>query len=239
MTNVVILAANDATDPEDAGYPVCLTEFGSSTLLETVSNQVAAISNSKLFIALRERDVRKWHFEDLVRNFRVTSSLFPVATETAGATCTALLLTSSMKPEEPLLVLNGNEYLDIDFAAIIKEFEDTNADAGIVYFDSLHPRYSYARLDEGGQVLETAEKRPISRNATVGFYWFRHVKVFNKNAARQLLKRADVDGRYYICPVLNEVILSGGLVMSIKIAPEQFKPLKTQRQLSKYEASKE
>ena len=234
MTNVVILAANDATDPDDAGYPVCLTEFGNSTLLETVSNQVATIDNSKLVIALREGDVRKWHLEDLVKNFKVPSSLFSVAAETAGATCTALLVTASMEPDEPLLVLNGNEHLAVDFAAIIKEFEETNVDAGVVYFDSLHPRYSYARLDDNGLVLETAEKRPISRNATVGFYWFRQASVFTKNAARQLLKRADVDHRYYICPVMNEVILAGGLVKAVRIESSQFVPLKTRRQLSNY-----
>jgi dTDP-glucose pyrophosphorylase len=239
MTNVLVLAANDATDPSDAGYPVCLTELGNSTLLEVIATQVQQLENVKLTIALRDADVRKWHFDELVKNFPVSSDLYSIGSDTAGATCTALLAVASMDEDDALLILNGNEFLDFDFASAIKEFSSASADAGVVCFDSLHPRYSYARLDDQGYVLETAEKRPISRNATVGFYWFKSAGLFLENASRQLLKRATVDGKYFICPVMNEVILSGGLVKAIRIDQDKFVPLKTQRQLSKFEASKD
>lgn len=239
MTNVLVLAANDATDPTDAGYPVCLTELGNSTLLEIIATQVQSLEDAKLTIALREADVRKWHFDELVKNFPVSSGLYSIGSDTAGATCTALLSVASMNEDEALLILNGNEFLDFEFESTIREFTEANADAGVVCFDSLHPRYSYARLDDHGFVLETAEKRPISRNATVGFYWFKSAGLFMENASKQLLKRATVDGKYFICPVMNEVILSGGQVKAIKIDQDAFVPLKTQRQLSKFETSKD
>lgn len=239
MTNVLVLSANDATDPEDAGYPICLTEFGNSTLLENIATQVSVLEKAKLTIALRDVDIRRWHFKELIQNFDVVSNLFPIIGSTGGATCTALLSSAGMDREEPLLILNGNEYLDFDFMSTIRQFESESADAGLVYFDSVHPRYSYARIDEKGYVLETAEKRPISRNATVGFYWFKTASIFIENASRQLLKRASVDGKYYICPVMNEIILAGGEVKSLKINQEQFTPLKTQRQISKLEPGKD
>ena len=46
-------------------------------------------------------------------------------------------------------------------------------DGGVIVFDSVHPRWSFVRVDKAGFVIETAEKRPISRLATAGFYYFR------------------------------------------------------------------
>ena len=239
MTNILILAANDTKDPADAGYPICLTEFGTSTLLETIAYQVSALENAKLTVALRDADARKWHFDSLVANFPLETNVHRIPGETAGATCTALLAAAKMEKSESLLILNGNEHLNVDYASTLWQLSDEGVDAGLLYFDSNHPRYSFVRLDENGFVLETAEKRPITRNATVGFYWFKSVASFVENASRQLLKSASVDGKYYICPVMNEVILSGGQVKALRIPNEDFIPLKTLRQLSKFEGKKE
>jgi hypothetical protein len=41
-------------------------------------------------------------------------------------------------------------------------------------FKSTHPKWSFARLDQDGLVEEVAEKKPISDNATVGIYYYKH-----------------------------------------------------------------
>lgn len=236
MVNVLILAADDSSDFSGGGYPVCLTEIGGVTLLETVAQRISEIPNSTLTIALSEHATNKWHLEDLVKNFSMKVAIRRIDAKTAGATCTALLATSDLPPEEQLLILNGNEFLDFDYHEMLTRFAVQNADAGIVYFDSLHPRYSYARVDEAGFVQETAEKRPISRHATAGFYWFRTKQLFFESASKQLIKQAQVDGLYYVCPLMNELILMGSKVRAEKISQTQFFPLKSERQLSKFDS---
>ena len=112
-------------------------------------------------------------------------------------------------------------------------------DAGTVVFPSIHPRYSYARLDEDDLVIEVAEKRPISKNATVGFYWFHHGMDFVKAAKAQIQKDGSVGGNYYVSPTLNELILEGKRVGSFRVRGSDFHPLKTDVQVASYETEVE
>ena len=80
-------------------------------------------------------------------------------------------------------------------------------DGGVAIFDDVHPRWSYVRLDDTGMVIEAAEKRPISRNAVAGFYYFKRASSFFDAAKRMILKNADVGGSFFVCPTFNEMIL--------------------------------
>ena len=70
----------------------------------------------------------------------------------------------------------------------------------------MHPHYSYVRLD-GEMVVEAAQRKPISQNATAGIFWFKSTKTFIDSAMKQILKGASTDGLYFIAPCLNEIIL--------------------------------
>ena len=52
-------------------------------------------------------------------------------------------------------------------------FQLKGIDGGILTFQSTHPKWSYAKLDNQGFVNEVAEKKPISTNATVGIYYYK------------------------------------------------------------------
>ena len=129
--------------------------------------------------------------------------------QTQGAACTALLATSFIDNEDELLILNCNEVLETSFSLVVDYFRKHQHDAGVVYFDSVHPRYSYVKLDSDNYVLEAAEKRPISRNATAGFYWFQCGRYFIEGVKNLIRKDASVSGIFYICPTLNELVLDG------------------------------
>ena len=65
-------------------------------------------------------------------------------------------------------------------------------------------------------MVAVAEKQPISRNATVGIYYFRRSAELVKAAERMLLKNASVAGEFYVAPVFNEFVLAG---MNVGIFP--------------------
>jgi len=89
-------------------------------------------------------------------------------------------------------------------------------DAGILTFESVHPKWSFAKVDDTGFVTEVAEKKPISNNATVGIYYWARGSDYVKYAERMIAKNRRVNNEFYVCPVFNEAIEDG---KKIKIFP--------------------
>ena len=87
--------------------------------------------------------------------------------------------------------------------------QETNVDGGIVIFKSTHPKWSFAKVNESGFVEEVAEKNPISDNATVGYYYWKHGSDFVKYAEQMINKDIRVNNEFYVCPVFNQAIESG------------------------------
>jgi hypothetical protein len=78
----------------------------------------------------------------------------------------------------------------------------------VLVFEGVHPRWSYVRVDDAGLVIEASEKRPISRLATAGVYWFARGRDFVDAAMAMIRKDASVDGRFFVCPAFNEMVLA-------------------------------
>jgi len=135
-----------------------------------------------------------------------------------------------------LLIVNGNELLRADFKSIVDDFRGRKLDAGVVVFPSIHPRYSYVRLDENELVVEATEKNPISNHATVGFYWFASGKSFVRAAQNLIRKDARVNGNFYICPTFNELVLEHLRIGVHRIESRAYNPLKSGRQIEQFEA---
>ena len=55
----------------------------------------------------------------------------------------------------------------------------------------------------------TAEKRPISKQATVGLYYFRRARDLFEGAEKMIVKGLSTSGQFFVCPVFNELILAG------------------------------
>ena len=87
--------------------------------------------------------------------------------------------------------------------------QETDADGGIVTFHATHPKWSFAKVNDKGIVIEVAEKKPISTNATVGFYYWKHGSDFVKYAEEMIDKDIRVNNEFYVCPVFNQAIEDG------------------------------
>ena len=121
---------------------------------------------------------------------------------TEGAACTALLAKEYIDNDAPLFFANSDQWVDWNPVGFMYEMQETEADGGIVTFKSTHPKWSFAKID--GRVTEVAEKNPISENATVGYYYWKHGSEFVKYAEQMIEKDIRVNNEFYICPVFNE-----------------------------------
>jgi hypothetical protein len=119
---------------------------------------------------------------------------------------------------------------------VIGHFEEMKADAGVITFPNVHPRWSYARKREN-VVVEVAEKRPLSKDAIAGFYYFKRGSDFVQAAKNALLKQNNLDGHYYISASINELILLGKKVGYYDIVKEQYKSFYSPAKIKEYEES--
>lgn len=236
--NILILAAGMAEfNAHDANYPLCLTELDGVPLIQRLMQSCVGLGDIRFIIALREADVRNFHLDNIVSLLAPTAKILSIKDGTRGAACTALLAVEYIDSAQELLILNGNEILDIDFSKVIMNFRERALDAGIVTFSSVHPRYSYVRLNAQNLVTQAAEKNPISRNAIGGFYWFARGGDFVYAAKNMIRKDACLHNRFYISPALNELILKKACIGIFPIDTNKYHPLKTERQLMQFEAT--
>ncbi len=237
--NTLILAAGQDQVTQEDGYPLCLAEFDSVPLIQRVADACLSLEPRKLIVAFREEDVHKYHLDNILRLLSPLTKVLKIGAPTEGASCTALLAAEDIDTEDELLIVNGNELLQADFKEIVCSFRQRGLDAGVVVFPSIHPRYSYVRLDENKQVVEASEKNPISNNATVGFYWFAKGSSFVRAAKNAIRKDARVNGRFYICPTFNELVLEHLRIGVYEIESHAYKPLKSGRQIEQFDSTHE
>ena len=237
--NVLVLSAGDpGFDPQDGGYPLSLAEFDGVPLIQMIADRCKPLSPQRFICAMRRREAGRFHLDNVVRLLMPDAVI--IRTEgTKGAACTALLAAAHIDNDDSLLVVSANELLDVDLAEMVASFTSRGLDGGVVTFGSVHPRYSYVRLDESGLVTEAAEKNPISRNATAGMYWFARGRDLVAAIKEMIRKNAQVDGLFYVCPAINEMVLAQARIGAFAIAASQYHPLKTERQLHQLEMAVE
>jgi hypothetical protein len=83
-------------------------------------------------------------------------------------------------------------------------------------------------------VIEAAEKRPISKHATVGYYYYAKGKYCVNSIQRMIVKGATVNNAYYLCPAFNEMILDGKRVTAFPIENKGYHPLKSEETIKEY-----
>jgi hypothetical protein len=213
---------------------VWLAEQGGEVLIERFVRACAPL-NAGLIFAVRAQDIKRYRIGNVIGMAAPGSAIVPLNGETKGAACTALLCVQHINLEDELLIMNSNEFLDIDYKDVIDGFRDRGLDAGVVTFHSIHPRYSYMRVDGDGQIVEAAEKNPISRHAVAGFYWFRKGSSFLSAAQDMIRKDVELDGNFFISLAFNELVLKQKKLGITEVENSKYHPLKSRRQLEIYE----
>lgn len=237
--NVLILAAqnvqNIRADTEDPALPFCLTEIDGKPLLELLVDAVTPLAPARLIFAFMKHDIGHWGLDCIVEQLAPGSAIISVEKPTAGAACTALLGAPFIDNDDELLILSANELVRQNLADVVEDFRQRRLDAGVLCFRSVHPRYAYVRLDAEGNVVEASEKKPVSRNAIPGVFWFARGRDFVTAAKDAIRKDARVRNAFFISATLNERILHHSRIGVFPLEAEQYIPLKTEKQLDQFE----
>jgi NDP-sugar pyrophosphorylase family protein len=237
--NIVVLLAGSSAGFKEAGYgfPKPLVEIAGRPLVQHTLEHLAplAATGARLVVLIRHEDNLRFHIGSVIKLLAPSAEIREVRGDTSGAACTALLAVDLIDSPEPLVIVNGDQLIAADLAAIVQGFVARALDGGIVVFPDVHPRWSFVKTDADGLVIETAEKRPISNLATAGFYWFKTGADFVAAAQQMILKNAEVNGLFYVCPAYNELILKNRRIGVAQIAKSAYISLSTPQNVQSYE----
>jgi dTDP-glucose pyrophosphorylase len=237
MINVLIPMAGKSQffSESDYPFPIPLMEIGSKTVIECVIDNLVNVAEKVQFIfVISNNDCRKFHLDDALNIITDGNcQIIRLDKETKGSACSALMAIDHIANDTPLLISNCDQIFEDSIADLILTFQD--ADAGVVTFDSVHPRWSYVKLDEIGNALETAEKRPLSRNAIAGIYYFRHGYDFVEAAMQTVRKDENINDCFYISSTLNQLILTGKTIRISKVDGKRYHTLYTPQKVDEYE----
>ncbi len=204
--NILIPMAGEGSRFKDAGYtfPKPLIEVNKIPMIQLVIDNLSIKGNYKFIV--KDEHVKKYNIDSMLRIIRPNSDIINVSKTTEGAACTALLAKKYINNDNPLLIANSDQFIKWNSTKTMYNFMTKKIDGGILTFKASHPKWSYAKHDDLGTVLEVAEKKVISNTATVGIYFWRKGSDFVKYAEKMIKKNIRYKNEFYICPVYNEAI---------------------------------
>ncbi|MDD3769142.1 MAG: glycosyltransferase family 2 protein [Sulfuricurvum sp.] len=241
MINILIpLAGPNQFFPEsEYPYPKSLIEISGKTMIEHVISNFSSISGKKQFIFIvNNEECKKYHLDDILNLLTDDRcKIIKIERPTKGAACSAMMAIEHINNSIPLIIANADQIFDDDLGVLMEDFK--GADAGVLTFESIHPRWSYARVDTQNHITETAEKRPISKHAIAGLYYFSKGSDFIESTMRMIKKDANVNGVYFIAPVLNEMVLNNKLMKIKTIENSRYHTFYTPSKIHEYERNKQ
>lgn len=214
--NILIPMAGAGSRFELAGYtfPKPLIDVNGKTMIELVVQNINLNGNYIFIVQTIHR--KKYNLDYILSSIQPNCKIVEVSSLTEGAACTTLLAKHLIDTDEPLFIANSDQYVEWSSSEFLNEMSQTHIDAGIVTFYGTHPKWSFAKTDEDGYVTEVAEKLPISTNATVGYYYWKHGRDYIKYAEQMIAKNKRVNNEFYVCPIFNEAIVDHKKIKTYK-----------------------
>ena len=215
--NVVIPMAGAGSRFEQAGYtfPKPLIEINNLPMIQVVVENLNIDANYIFVVQKQHR--QKYNLDSVLNLIAPNCKIVETDGLTEGAACTVLLTKESIDNDNPLILANSDQFVEWNSNEFLYKMYEQNLDGGILTFESTHPKWSYAKVNDKGLVTEVAEKKPISNIATVGVYFWKHGKDFVHYAESMIAKNIRVNNEFYVCPVFNEAIADNKKIKTFNI----------------------
>ena len=215
--NVLIPMAGAGSRFEQAGYtfPKPLIDVNGKPMIQRVVENIN-IDATHIFI-VQKSHYEKYSLQHTLNLISPGCKIVQVDGVTEGAACTTLIAKEYINKDNPLVLANSDQYVDWDSSQYMYSCMTDDIDGSILTFNSTHPKWSYAKTNDQGFVIEVAEKKPISENATVGIYFWKKGKDYVKCAESMIEKNIRVNNEFYVCPVYNEAILKHAKIKTFHI----------------------
>jgi dTDP-glucose pyrophosphorylase len=222
MLNIVLPIAGRGSRFAAAGYdlPKPLIPVHGRPMIEVVVRNVRPQAPHRfVFVALQEHLGRY----DLRRTLETAApgcQIVPVTQVTEGAACTVLLARDLIDTDDGLMLANSDQWVDVSIDGYLAEMTRQQADGLIMTMTATDPKWSFVGLDADRLATRVVEKEPVSDEATVGIYNFRHGRDFVWAADQMIAKDLRVNNEFYVAPVYNQLIERGARIAIHNVGSE-------------------
>ncbi len=237
MINIVIPMAGQGSRFAKAGYekPKPFIDVDGKPMIVRVLENLAYPDARYILIARREHMEKE---AELVKQIEkeFNAIFIPIDKLTEGTACTVLYARKYINNDEPLLIANSDQIVDMNIADFIDDCKNRNLNGSILTFIDKHqdPKWSFAKLDENNLVTEVKEKVVISEFATVGIYLYSKGKEFVDASIDMIIENDRVNNEFYTCPTYNYAIKEGSKIGIYNIKFEKMHGIGTPEDLNSY-----
>lgn len=237
MINIVIPMAGQGSRFAKAGYekPKPFIDVDGKPMIVRVLENLTYPEARYILIARKEHiDKEKKLVEQIEKEFNAI--FIPIDKLTEGTACTVLYARKYINNNEPLLIANSDQIVDMNIADFIDECKNRNLDGSILTFIDKYqdPKWSFAKLNENNLVTEVREKVVISEFATVGIYLYSKGRDFVDASVDMIIENDRVNNEFYTCPTYNYAIKEGSKIGIYNIEFEQMHGIGTPEDLDIY-----
>ena len=211
MLNILLPMAGVGSRFRNAGYttPKPLLNIHGVPMVKVVVDNLTPTREHRFIFVCQEAHIKEYNLIQQLTSYATHVEVISVSHVTEGQACTALLAKEYINTDEPLLIANIDQYIDIDINLYLEAVDEQSLDGMIMTMYSQDSKWSYAHVDDEGFVTRTAEKEVISPHAAVGIFTFRHGSDFVQATERMLEDDMRVNNEFYICPCYNYLIHDG------------------------------
>ena len=236
MINIVVPMAGNGSRFVETGQiiPKPLIEvLHGKRMIEYVIDYVTLPEPHRFIFVCLEDHHRAFDFHRFFRARTNNYELVVSKNVTRGPAATALLAKEFVDDGSELIIAYCDGFFTIDSGSFLRHSRERHADGALITYPSESPMDGYAEIDGDGRVLRTAEKEIISATAAAGFYYFREGRDFVAAAREMMAQRSDRRTELFVCPLYNELIRRGKIVISVSIDRDQKIEMGTPEDLAK------
>ena len=209
MLNIVVPMAGRGSRFVKAGYelPKPLIEIHAHPMIECVTKNITPkVEHKFIYLCLAEH-LAKYDLERRLKTFSPTCEIVSVDKVTEGAACTVLLAKKFIDNDEPLMIANSDQFVDIDINDYLAAGDGLDGLIMTMFADD--NKWSFIKFDEAKHVTTVREKEVISNEATVGIYNFARGHDYVDCAEKMIELNMRVNNEFYVAPVYN-IFIDGG-----------------------------
>lgn len=223
MLNIVLPMAGRGSRFTNAGYalPKPLIPIHGIPMIKVVVDNLTPACAHRFIFVCQQAHLDQYDLVPQLKSYAENVEIIGIKGITEGQVCTVLLAARYFDNNEPLMTANTDQFIDCDINAYLEAMRARGLDGMIMTMKAQGAKWSYVKTDADGMVVETAEKKAISTDATVGIYNFARGRDLVRAARQMIADDLRVNNEFYTCPCYNYLVREGQKISVFPIGEDR------------------
>jgi len=197
-----------------AGYrePKPLIPIRGVTMINMVINNLRPKMDHRFIFICQQSHIEAYGLKEKLSSWAIKCEIIGLNGITEGSACTVLAARNYIDNQDPLMIANSDQYVDVDINNYLQTLHDKQLDGLIMTMKASDPKWSFVGLNAEGHVDRVIEKEVISDEATVGIYNFKRGCDFVEAGDAMIASNLRVNNEFYVAPTYNQLIANGSKI---------------------------